>query len=447
MKTFLRAVLPILSLVPVALAQDVNVALGGVASQSSFAGFGEQAGYAIDGNRDGYWWNSSTTCTGNVAGAWWQVVLPSATTVDEVVIWNRADCCPGRLSAFRCEVRNGAAVVFSQDFLTSGGNVAAGDYLRIKIPGTGVVANAVRLVNLGVNADGNRYLQFAEVEVIRHGAGRNVNFAHHGTASASSQTSTAPRLIDGRTDGHWSNGRAMRTDNVPGSWVRVDVERRRLDQIRLWPVSSFQSGTGNFRVSIHDGPTQVFVQDFYPSSLMPRTGPTIVTPPPGTNGDSVRVTSLGPVQGNHFIEFAEIEVLQFANDRGETWRHGIGCRGSLGIPELSCAGRPHLDATLTYRISKVPTAGAAAVAFGLSDGGGQLPADLVSIGAPGCWLLNTLDVMVAGLPVAGNVDIQLVLPNVPNAYGLRMYQQGAVLDPINALGITVTNGLEQLVAF
>ena len=452
MKTPLRTLLPFLSLLPVVLAQNTNVALGGTATQSSLAGFGEQPGYAIDGNRDGYWWNSSTTCMANIAGSWWQVVIPSPTTVNEVVIWNRADGWGARLSNFRVEIKNGATTVFSQDFLTTGGVVANGGSLRVKVPGAGVTANTVRLSNIGVNSEGNRYLQFAEVEVIRYGASREVNFARYGTATASSQNSTAPRLIDGSTDGLWSNNRGMRTDNVAGSWVRVDVERRRLDQIRLWPVSEFHVGTGNFRVTIHDGATQVFSQDFFPGTLMPVTQPLVVTPPSGTTGDSVRVTKLGPVGTNNYIEFAEIEVLQFADYTGETWSHGIGCRGTNGVvPTLGCFPRPDMSATLTYSIGNVPAPGLALLAFGLSNqlqAGGPLPANLGIIGAPGCWLLNSLDILMVGAPVSpGNLAVQLVLPNVPNANGLRMYQQAIVFDAVNPFGITLSNGLEQLVGF
>ncbi|MBL9079607.1 MAG: discoidin domain-containing protein [Planctomycetes bacterium] len=452
MKIPLLTCLPFLSLVTVAFAQNTNVALGGTATQSSFAGFGEQPGFAIDGNRDGYWWNYSTTCTASTPGAWWQVVLPSTTTFNEVVIWNRADGWGERLSNFRVEIKNGATTVFSQDFLTTGGVVINGGFLRIKVPGAGVTANTVRLSNIGVNSGFNHHLQFAEVEVIRYGASREVNFARYGTATASSQNANAPRLIDGSTDGLWSNNRGMRTDNVPGSWLRVDVERRRLDQIRLWPVSKFQVGTGNFRVSIHDGATQVFSQDYFPASLMPVTQPLLVTPPAGTTGDSVRVTSLGPVGSNHTMEFAEIEVMQFADYTGETWVHGIGCRGSNGVvPTLGCSPRPALSATLNYSLGSVPAPGIALLAFGLSNtlqAGGPLPANLGIVGAPGCWLLNSLDVLMVAAPVApGSLAVQLVLPNVPNANGLRMYPQAVVLDAVNPLGITLSNGLEQLVGF
>lgn len=446
----LLTVLPLL--LSAAFAQDVNVAIGGTATQSSTSGFGELPSYAIDGNRDGYWWNNSTTCTGNIPGAWWQVVLASTTTVNEVVIWNRADGWGERLSNFRVEIKNGAATVFSQDFFTSGGFVIEGGFLRVKVPGAGVTANTVRLTNLGVNADNNRYLQFAEVEVIRYGPSREVNFARYGVASASTNTADAPRLIDGKTDGMWGNNASMRTTTVPGSWVRVDHTRVRVDEIRLWPVTFGYLGCGNFRVEVFDGPTPTFSQDFYPAATMPRTHATIVTPPVGTFGDSVRVSTLGSAPNGERIELAEIEVLMFTNFAGEQWVQGAGCRGAAGVPSLACSPRPTIDATLVYKVGNVPaTPSLALQAIGLSNqlqAGGPLPADLAVIGMPGCWLLNSLDLLQASAAVAGVATFQLVMPNIPNVLGLRMWHQALVLDPTaNAFGLTVSNGLEQFVAF
>ena len=51
-----------------AAAQDVNLAPAGVASATSTSGFGEVAGWANDGNRDGFFYNNSTFTTGNQPG-------------------------------------------------------------------------------------------------------------------------------------------------------------------------------------------------------------------------------------------------------------------------------------------------------------------------------------------------------------------------------------------
>jgi hypothetical protein len=60
-----------------AYASDHNLALGKPATQSSIYPHHiiAVAGYAVDGNTDGEFLNSSTTHTKDERGAWWQVDL------------------------------------------------------------------------------------------------------------------------------------------------------------------------------------------------------------------------------------------------------------------------------------------------------------------------------------------------------------------------------------
>jgi hypothetical protein len=51
------------------------------------------ADYAVDGNTDGEFLNSSTTHTKDEQGAWWQVDLGSKKNINEIIIYNRTDCC------------------------------------------------------------------------------------------------------------------------------------------------------------------------------------------------------------------------------------------------------------------------------------------------------------------------------------------------------------------
>jgi hypothetical protein len=51
------------------------------------------AGYAVDGNTDGYFLNKSTTHTEYEHGAWWQVDLGSKKNINQIIIYNRTDCC------------------------------------------------------------------------------------------------------------------------------------------------------------------------------------------------------------------------------------------------------------------------------------------------------------------------------------------------------------------
>ena len=451
--TTLQPVLLAALLGGMAVAQNVNVALGGTATQSSFLGFGEQPGYAIDGNRDGYWWNNSCTVTGNVAGAWWQVVLATPSLVNEVVIWNRSDCCGNRLSAFRVDVLNGSTVVFQQSFHTDGSQVPNGDYLRVRIPGPGTNATAVRISNVGVNADSTRILQFAEVEVIRYGANREVNFARYGTATASSNTSTVARAIDGSINGYEPANQIWRSTAAPGQWLQVACERHRVDAIRLWPVTSGGSSIvcGNFRVGVWDNGVEVWGTNLLPSSSMPINQATVVTPPVGTFGDTIRTSSLGPVNGTSQLVFAELESVMFAGFIGEQWRYGAGCRVGSSVPRLDSNVRPVLGANLAMTVSGVPATGLGLLVTGLSAsafGALPLPFELTPLGAPHCWALTSLDATSLATTTTGTLTFPFVIPTTTGTIGTRLFQQAVVSAPLtNSFGFVVSNALEQFVGF
>jgi hypothetical protein len=79
-----------------------NVAQGRTATQSStFPGYaGAVAASAVDGNTDGNFPDGSVTATNADPNAWWQVDLGASAIVSSVVIWNRTDCCGGRLGDY-----------------------------------------------------------------------------------------------------------------------------------------------------------------------------------------------------------------------------------------------------------------------------------------------------------------------------------------------------------
>ncbi|MEM9566529.1 MAG: discoidin domain-containing protein, partial [Actinomycetota bacterium] len=77
-----------------------NLAEGRPAEQSSIA-FAGAPGRAVDGNTDGVYRNGSITHTANQSQPWWQVDLGSIEVIEEIVLWNRTDCCADRLSDVR----------------------------------------------------------------------------------------------------------------------------------------------------------------------------------------------------------------------------------------------------------------------------------------------------------------------------------------------------------
>jgi hypothetical protein len=83
-----------------AYAYGYNLALGKPATQSSIYPhrIHAVAGYAVDGNTDGEFLNGSTTHTKKEQGNWWQVDLGSKKNINQIIIYNRTDCCANRLS-------------------------------------------------------------------------------------------------------------------------------------------------------------------------------------------------------------------------------------------------------------------------------------------------------------------------------------------------------------
>jgi hypothetical protein len=98
---------------------EVNVALGKIASQST-TGFGGDASRAVDGNTDGNYGAGSVTHTdtGDPAPSW-QVDLGTEFEISRIVLWNRTDCCPDRLSNFRISILDGVGTeIDGEDFFT-----------------------------------------------------------------------------------------------------------------------------------------------------------------------------------------------------------------------------------------------------------------------------------------------------------------------------------------
>ena len=70
----------------------MNLALRKSASQSSI-GWNGQASRGVDGNANTQWGGASCTHTNVQQGAWWEVDLGEDSSLEKVLLTNRADCC------------------------------------------------------------------------------------------------------------------------------------------------------------------------------------------------------------------------------------------------------------------------------------------------------------------------------------------------------------------
>ncbi|XP_047672312.1 fucolectin-like [Tachysurus fulvidraco] len=93
--------------------QQVNVALRGIATQSS-SGSTYLAPSAIDGNRNSAIYSGSCTHTNPETDPWWRVDLLAVYQITKLIITNRGDCCPERI--------NGAEIHIGNSLINNGNN-------------------------------------------------------------------------------------------------------------------------------------------------------------------------------------------------------------------------------------------------------------------------------------------------------------------------------------
>ncbi|MFN8825907.1 MAG: hypothetical protein ACK501_13120 [Planctomycetota bacterium] len=123
---------------------------------------------------------------------------------------------------------------------------------------------------------------------------------------------------------------------------------------------------------------------------------------------------------------------------------GAGCAGWAGTPWLTSNGdRPVLGQPFSVFLYNLPPDHSTLMCLGLSNtswGGVPLPFALDALGAPGCSLLVSADVLVPVFNWAGYATWTWVVPSVPALAGLAFHNQAAAIDHANVLGLVFTNG-------
>jgi len=224
-----------------------NLAKNGTAQQSSTC-YGGVASRGNDGDMNGRYWSRSVTHTcRNANGSWWKVDLEGENAIiDEIVVWNREDCCSNRLSNSVIQIldRNG-------DVVTSKTIGNANGQREISFDFGGVEGVEVRILR-----SGNEFLSLAEVEVFgtittlpptpptvaptaAPTKTPRPNLAKNGIAlqSTTCYGGSASRGNDGNTDGGWRNRSVTHTcRRSGGSWWQVDLEGDNaiINEIVIW---------------------------------------------------------------------------------------------------------------------------------------------------------------------------------------------------------------------
>ena len=219
------------------LASSSNLAPQGTASQSSTA-YGGVAARAIDENTNGPFSQRSVTHTSFMTQPWWEVKLPSRANVANIVLFNREDCCTGRLNDVHVFLSDEA---FGDQSLTE--LLAQENLYHAYLTGTQGAETELSVNSTGryvrVQLAGNTALSLAEVQVygIENTEPFVTNLASEGVTaqSGTSYGGVADRAIDGNTNGAYNQRSVTHTTSQPQSWWQVDLtQQSAIEQIVLF---------------------------------------------------------------------------------------------------------------------------------------------------------------------------------------------------------------------
>lgn len=182
--------------ITIAAAGGTNIAIGKSASQSStLAGYPSAvASSAIDGNTDGNFFDGSVSHTNADANAWWQVDLGASASITSIAIWNRTDCCSGRLSDYWVFASNTPfAASDTPTTLQGRAGTWSSHQTTFPNPSTTIPVNAQgRYVR--VQLSGADYLHLAEVQVFGSGGAATYGISGQVTLSGSGLTGVTVAL-------------------------------------------------------------------------------------------------------------------------------------------------------------------------------------------------------------------------------------------------------------
>jgi hypothetical protein len=144
----------------------------------------------------------------------------------------------------------------------------------------------------------------------------------------------------------------------------------------------------------------------------------------------------------------------FVND-DQVFAFGTSCKGSKGFePVLGIAKNVAVAGIFDTEVYNVPPQTAAISVLGISNtfyGALPLPFDLAPLGAPGCVLRVSMDVMQPAITTGagdgnGVARVTWAIPNAPSLRGLNLYFQALTIDaPANKLGLTLSMGLRAVI--
>ncbi|XP_039509884.1 fucolectin-5-like [Pimephales promelas] len=201
-----------------------NLALNGMAVQSSLGHPQGDAQHAIDGNRDSDYKKESCTHTKTEFNPWWRVDLGNVYSVSNVTITNRGDCCKERLRGAQIRVgtkldNNGnnnelvATILTAPDGTeTFSFDSVNGRYVNIFLPGNDEILTLCEVEVFAV-MDSPSYLCGA----------RNLALGAKAVQSSTYPQAVAQNAVDGNRNSIFNLASCSATNADRDPWWRVDL--------------------------------------------------------------------------------------------------------------------------------------------------------------------------------------------------------------------------------
>jgi len=270
-------------------------------SQSSVK-HGGAAVRAVDGDTNGEWLGGSVTHTANESSAWWEVDLGAQLQIELIEMWNRTDCCGGRLRNYWILLSDSPNPQIGGPGVTQHFENSRSDTPTL-VPFL-TTARYVRIQKVEFGP-----LSLAEVRVLGQGAPPVLTNGALGRPTTQSSTfggAVSSRAVDGDTDGNFANGSVSHTTNQIDSRWQVDLGAdQQIELVNVWNrTDCCGSRLSNYYILVSSTPNpQVGTATFERFESAPAGSPTAIGV--GAVGRYVVVQKVG--QGP--LALAEVEVL------------------------------------------------------------------------------------------------------------------------------------------
>ncbi len=239
-----------------------NLALNKPALQSS-TGWSGAASRAVDGNTNGTYGSGSVTHTSFNNQPWWEVDLGDVYNIDEIVLWNRTDCCQSRLRAVHIFVSD---TPFGSTSLTATqAQAGVGDFYNSGSVGQSATTSINRTGRyVRVQLENSDYLSLAEVQVFGSAVTETLPPVVNGCNFQAEDATLSGPSVKSSHSGYEGTGFA---DYPGGSGSNVYIE---------WDVTVGAAGVyhTDFRYALGSGnrPLEFKVNGGVVSSALPFTG-------------------------------------------------------------------------------------------------------------------------------------------------------------------------------